>query len=77
MRKTLFALTALAGLIGAGVATTTQAHAETIVTTVQFYEGGYEPRGGDWREREWRHREWERHHRWEEQRRWQEFHRGW
>ena len=72
----MFALTALAVVIGAGAVTTAPAHAESGITSVQFYEGGYEPRG-EWREREWRRREWERHHRWEEQRRWQEFHRGW
>ncbi len=77
MRKTLFALTALVGLIGAGAATTAPAHAETIVTTVQYYGGGYDPRAAEWREREWRQREWERHRRWEEERRWHEWHRGW
>ena len=78
MRKFLFALTALVGLAGAGAATTASAtpvQHDPLVTSVQFYYGGYDPRGGEWREREWRHHEWERHRRWEEQHRWHEFHR--
>ncbi len=77
MRKTLFALTALAGLIGAGTAAS--AHtvpAPGLVQTVQYYYGGYGPRAGGWREHEWRHHEWERHHRWEEHR-WHGYHHGW
>ena len=76
MRKTLFALTALAGLVGAGALTTASAspiQGAPYVTTVQYYHGGYGPRETDWREREWRHHEWERHRRWEE---WHRYHDG-
>jgi hypothetical protein len=81
MRKTLLALTALAGLAGAGVLTSASAAPapfQPIVQPIQYYYGaGYDPRAAEWREREWRHEEWRRHHRWEEEHRWHEEHRGW
>ena len=81
MRKSLLALIALAGLVGAGAATSASATplpAPGLLHTVQYYYGGngYDPRAAEWREREWRRIEWERHHRWEEHR-WHEEHRGW
>ena len=81
MRKTLLMLTAVAGLAGAGFATSASAApaptVRNLVQPVQYYYGGYDPRAAEWREREWRHREWRRHHRWEEERRWHEQYRGW
>ena len=82
MRKSLLALIAVAGLVGAGVTTSASANpiqAPGLLHTVQYYYGGYGgygPREAEWREREWRRIEWERHRRWEE-RRWHEEHRGW
>ena len=81
MRKSLLALIALAGLVGAGAVTSASASpapAAGLVQTVQYYGGGYGygPRAGEWREREWRRHEWWRHHRWEEHR-WHEAYRGW
>ncbi len=79
MRKTLLTLTALAGLVGAGVVSSASAApaelivapAASLVQPVQYYYGGNRE---DWRAREWRHREWERHRHWEE---WHRYHRGW
>ena len=78
MRKTLLSLTVLAGLIGAGAATSVSAEPLLVrpapdsvaVHTVQFYHGG--PRDhwhNHWRVREWRHDRWERHHEWHHWRR--------
>ena len=72
MRKTLFAFTALASLIGAGaVASAHTLPAPGLVQTVQYYQGGYDRRA-EWRQREWRRAEWQRHHRWQEHRRHEE-----
>jgi hypothetical protein len=64
MRNTLMALTALAGLVGAGLVSNAQAAPSRIegatVQTVQYY-GDHD----GWREREWRrHEHWRRWHHW-------------
>jgi hypothetical protein len=78
MRKTLLTLTALAGLVGAGVATSASAAparldtvpASELVQNVQYYHCGGPG---------WRHHEWERHRRWVHyhHRRWDERHHRW
>jgi hypothetical protein len=81
MRKTLIALTALAGLVGVGFASTAQAATTRftgtpLVQTVQYY-GGPDYHHG-WRDHEWRrHEEWRRWHRHHEWRREHELYRGW
>jgi len=80
MRKTLLSLTALAGLLTAGVATSVAAApvrvesapvAAPLVQTVAYY--GHD----DWRAREWRHREWERRRQWEWAHHHHYYHHGW
>lgn len=78
MRKTLLSLTALAGLLTAGIATSVAAAplrveaapvAAPLVQPVVYYN--------DWRAREWRHREWERRRHWEWVHHHHYYHHGW
>jgi hypothetical protein len=67
MRKTLIALTALAGLIGVGFASTASAATPTfagapLVQNVQYYGGPYY--GHRWHHHYWHHRYWHHYRGW-------------
>ncbi len=80
MRKTLLSLTAVAGLLTAGLATSAAAapvRLEAAPVATPLAQPVYYYGRGDWRARAaWRHRQWERRH-WEWVHRHRYYHHGW